>query len=310
MKKWIIISGILLAVYLFAGYSIPENLFISRISAIKASSNAVSRAVSEPVNIKGWLLKKDFTVKENYPYKNYLFAFNKIADNNIATSIIDGADTLQGGIRILKQAADSVIITWSCSRSATGNILTRPFYYWKAQNLRAAIDELLAAIKQYTENKKLLYGYDMSIENLTEDIITVCRQTTVGANKFVQLSKNFEKVKDYIERNKLKIEGHYMSSIKQLPNDSVIVMTGIPANTFVLPEANISYMQMPLGGHMLTALYNGTYKNRLAVYAAMAQYISDYEMTNISLPYEKYLDNKVPVADSSAVNLKIYYPIF
>ncbi|MBC7886594.1 MAG: hypothetical protein H7Z13_01800 [Ferruginibacter sp.] len=315
MKMWMkVLAVLLIALYILIGYTIPDSLFINRITNLKTSSNALKRVLAETKYIEGWWPKAGNKNNpgpgNNLMFKKYSFLFKKLIDNSIAVLIIDRGDTLKGKIGISKITTDTTTISWSCTLQTKHNSFTNIYYYYKAQKLSKIIDELLVQIKQFVENTRLLYGYAIHVENLTDNIVTVCNQIAAKDDLYHQLQMSFNKMNAYISKNKLAVTGNYMVNLRRLQNDSISIMTGIPTNTYALPEGNINYMQMPLGGNMVTAMHKGIYTNREMVYAAMEQFISDNELSRASLPFEKLVNNQIPDSDSSAVELKLYYPVF
>lgn len=313
MKKKIFWFAALFIIAAFAvTLFIPKNLRITRITVINANSKAINRLFENNSNISNWwpVKHKQAVSASTFAYKQFIFSFTKISDFHFSVSMVGEKDSIDGNIWLQKLPGDSTVIKWTCNQQAHWLPTARVYNYLKAKKLSETIDELYVFLKQYAENKKQLYGYDIVAENLTDSLVIVHQQKTTKLNLYRQLQTNFAKLNHYIQEKGLRITGNYMSSIQYLQNDSVLVMTGIPANTYAAPEQQINYMQMPPGGHMLTVMYKGMYKDRLTVYKAMEQFISDYDISIVSLPYEKLVHNTIPSSDSSVVELKIYFPVF
>lgn len=315
MKKWILLLAILfIASFLLIGYSIPRQLFINRILDVKSNGNATSRVLTNTKHIEGWWPDSVHLSKSknrtSFFYKGFSFLFKRINDNNISAQIVKQGDTLNGNIRINKLATGGNAINWSCNQPTKNNLLTNILYYRRAQKISKAIDGLLQAIKEYSEDTTRLYGYVIKLEKLTNEIITVCKQTVPTADQYHQIELNFKTTIAYILKQNLKVTGNYMVAIHTLNNDSVNIMTGIPTQTYGPEEGNINYMQMPPEGHMVTVMYKGLYKHRDSVYIAMEQFIGDNDLSKISLPFERLINNHLPKSDTAFVELKLFYPVF
>ena len=83
MKKWIMGFVVLIFIaYYLAGKSIPNHLFIKRITLVNAGSNAALLVFTEKKHIGNWWPKNKNTVNAatNFllSYDGYLFEFNMI----------------------------------------------------------------------------------------------------------------------------------------------------------------------------------------------------------------------------------------
>lgn len=314
MKKILAIT-LFFMLTLFFGVSLfmPNSFTITRIIKIHTNNHAVKRLLAEPHYIKKILtLNNNLPVSEGintFLFKKTEFEIRNMTDNSFSSSAKSESKIIRGTIFLYKIASDSCVVSWTCKQPVT-NFFSKLFDYQKAKQLSTIMDELLLIVKQYAENNQFVYGYKIKTDTLTNNIIITCISNTNETNKYTQLQMNFKQINDYISKHNLQISGNYMSNIRAQSADKVTVMTGIPANQFSKPDQQISYMQMPPGGKMVTAVYTGQYKEKEMVYDAMEKYIADNEFKIVSLPYEKYLDNKIPINDSSIVRLKFYYPVF
>ena len=311
MKKWLLALIILLiAAYLLIGYKIPNDLFINRITEIKANDRALMRAITEVQRRHEWWPKKGTDQSNNISLNGYRFSFTKINDSNVGVMMASGTDSVSGEIRLLKQPTDICEISWTCTQRTRQNVLTNTWYYLKAQKISKTIDELLVQLKDYSQNTERLYGYPIQTEHLKDDIVTVSNHIIARKDFYPQLHKDFKNLESYIHLNNLQATGNYMINVHEESGDSLNLMTGIPTNDFTAASGIINHTQMPPGGNMITASYKGMYKNRMLVFRALEQYVSDHELSKASLPYESIIDNRIPVSDSSTVEIKFFYPVF
>ena len=64
---------------------------------------------------------------------------------------------------------------------------------------------------------------------------------------------------------------------------------------------------MPKGGPLYAAKYTGSFNQRKKVYASLHQYFTDHSYQTAILPFESYLDDKLPTSDTDKVNIQLNF---
>jgi effector-binding domain-containing protein len=92
--------------------------------------------------------------------------------------------------------------------------------------------------------------------------------------------------------------------------DSAQIKVGIFINKKVESEKEIKYNRMPKGGTFYIAGFKGTFNERQRVYKGLHQYFTNHLYQTALLPFETYLDNKLPTSDTARVNIEVIFPSY
>jgi effector-binding domain-containing protein len=170
------------------------------------------------------------------------------------------------------------------------------------QGEKAAMD-----LKNYLEDVKAFYGYDMKIEKVVDTVFATEMITISKNDLFKTLPAEFEKIRSFIKRYSLTQTN--FASVSYIPKrDSIELILGIPVNKFVKTNSKIDCVNIPKG-RMLTAIYEGKFGNRQDIYQAFKKYTKDKLLENVGAPFESYVNDRLPSSDSSIVKFKLYYPV-
>lgn len=167
----------------------------------------------------------------------------------------------------------------------------------------------LRSLKQFIEDDKAYYGYNISIQNAVDTSIAVEQKTVSVKERNTTVATIRQNLQRFVEKNGLKITQPIMADIRTLYQDSIRVMIGFSVNKAFKPEGNINIMRIPKQAKMLTVVYRGKYGNRQSAYTVLKNYMRDYELLAPEVPYEKYLNNRIPLSDSDKVVMQIIAPL-
>jgi effector-binding domain-containing protein len=92
--------------------------------------------------------------------------------------------------------------------------------------------------------------------------------------------------------------------------DSVQVKVGLFINKEVKSGNGIEFTRMPKGGPLYAAKFKGEFSKRGEAYEALKQYFADHSHQMVLLPFETYLDNKLPVSDNDTINIQVNFATF
>jgi len=168
----------------------------------------------------------------------------------------------------------------------------------------------LNELKVFLEDPRRYYGFDIRRTMVTDSNILVEKRKVLLKNKASEIAQTEQDLKAYIRQQKLKIVQPVIADIRAIGRDSLRLMIGLPINQPTVSSGKIQFMHQPTHGHILTGLYTGRYDGRQKLYLAMKTYIADHNLSSPEDAYEKYLDNKIPVSDTSFVHLQVNFPIF
>lgn len=171
-------------------------------------------------------------------------------------------------------------------------------------------DPDMAALKNYLEDAKLYYGFDIKKTTVTDSNVVVIKKLVAATNRLDEIAEIRLNLQEFIKKNQLKEVQPVIADIRKSGLDSLRLMIGIPIDRQTVSKGKVIFMHLPSHGRMLTGLYTGKYIGREKLYQAMRSYLTDHNFSTPEDPYEKYLDNKIPASDSSFVHLQVNFPIF
>lgn len=171
-------------------------------------------------------------------------------------------------------------------------------------------DTHISDLKNFMENDDLYYGYKIVKKKVTDTTIIVLREVVLSKNKFTAAAKTLNALRQFMSANHLRQTQPLIAQFIDKHNDSTQVNIGLPIDKKVNTNYPVTLMQMPSTGYFYTVHFRGQFKDRLKAYAALHRYFNDRLMPVPILPLETYLDNKLPVADSDQVNIRINFPTF
>ncbi|MGF7041066.1 GyrI-like domain-containing protein [Mucilaginibacter lappiensis] len=167
---------------------------------------------------------------------------------------------------------------------------------------------LMLSLKAFMENPRLYYGFTINEKNVAETYLAVKKETILTKNKYPEINKAANDINSFIAQSNIKAVSSLSGSYYPHQSDSLQILIGIPVNKQVNSTSAITFMHMP-GGKVVVGDYYGKYSERQKLYTAMEKYIQDHDLKKQVLPFERYLNNKVPVGDNDMVNMQVNYPV-
>lgn len=168
----------------------------------------------------------------------------------------------------------------------------------------------LSDIKRFMENADLYYGFNIRKVHVTDTNIVVLTRTVPAKSQFDEAGKLLITLKQYVADKQLHQVQPLIAQFLPGRNDSVRLKIGLPVDKKIQTQPPFLFMTMPPGGYFYTTTYNGKFSNKMKAYSALYQYFRDRGMQTPILPFEAYLDNKLPVADTSQVHLRLNFSTF
>ena len=205
--------------------------------------------------------------------------------------------------------AFEIMPSFTATKFTTVRVIEKtPLLFYLLPSLHTAEGEQGAtALKKYLENTKEFYGYDIKAEPVPDTVFATKMITILRADVFKILPAEFEKIRSFIKACNLS-QTNFASVSYISKGDSLQLIVGIPVDRFVKGNTDIECVNIPKG-RMLTAMYEGKFGDRKIIYDAMKKYTKDHSMVNVGASFESYINDQLPVSDSSIVKFKLYYPI-
>jgi effector-binding domain-containing protein len=190
---------------------------------------------------------------------------------------------------------------------------TTTFKKWFSKNeLEENAEKSLINLKSYLEDNKKLYGFAIERETVSDTTFVLGRRTISVGQKRETLKNLYEELEKYALINNLDFNGtRIFNSYKNSPTE-ITLLAGIGINKpmTIHTDGAFEYKKMPLGGKLLSAIYQGPLSDVQKVYDALEKYRSDHHLTAMAIPFIKFLNDGYDYADDQIVQLKAYYPVF
>jgi effector-binding domain-containing protein len=159
-------------------------------------------------------------------------------------------------------------------------------------------------------NPDLYYGYKIIKRKVTDTNMVVLNKVVLSKDKFIEVAKTLVTLKQYLASKNIQQSQPLIAQFIKKANDSVLVNVGLPISKKIIPNKPIAFMGMPEHANLYTVRFHGKFKERTKAYNAVQRYFSDRNMFLPILPFETYLDNKLPKNDSDIVNIQINFATF
>jgi hypothetical protein len=323
MKKIAVLLSLLLIV--IAVCFIPVD--VQKTITIKAPLLNVYQQLSDPLNWKKWRpdIKRIFIADSNkvaiqkggtasFRIKYAGQGLSVITNENLFT-VIDSAenkkvnysytvmpDQLQ--TTVLEKRSKKTLVTANKKISLLNYLMgmLRPVSF---------SDTHIDDFKKYMETDSLLYGYKITRIRIPESNLIVINKMVLGKDKFSEAAKLLEKLQQYLKKHQdVKQTQPLIAQFLPKGPDSTQIKVGIFINKKVASENDITYNRMPEGGTFYFAGFKDKFNERQKLYRGLQQYFTDHLYQSALIPFETYLDNKLPASDTDRVNIRVIFPSY
>ena len=162
----------------------------------------------------------------------------------------------------------------------------------------------------FLNTDSLYYGAAIFKTKVPESNLIVIRKEVLAKDKFNEASKMFTSLKSYIQLNGIKQMQPVIAQYIPKGKDSTQVNVGFFVDKAIVSTNAVNYMRMPKGGPLYSARFNGEFNRREKVYSALNQYFKDHVFQTAILPFETYLDNKLPKSDTDRINIQVNFTTY
>jgi len=164
--------------------------------------------------------------------------------------------------------------------------------------------------KNYMETDSLRYGFKIFKTGVPDSTLIVMQKEVLEKDEFTEAVKILATLHQYIKTNNIKQMQPVIAQFNQNIKDSVQVKVGFFINKEVKSGNGIEFTRMPKGGPLYAVKFKGEFSKRGEAYDALKQYFADNSHQMVLLPFETYLDNKLPVNDNDTVNIQVNFGTF
>lgn len=177
-------------------------------------------------------------------------------------------------------------------------------------NKNNAGKKVINELKSYLEDPKQFYGFEIKKDKIRDSIIASKSFRIKKEDMFLKIHNAYLDLMQYIKTNNLVKTDHVSISYIPLQDDSIEITVGIPVNKVAAENKEINCLLLPAKGNILVGKYEGKFSNRQKIYFAMSKYMTDHTLSTPAESFERYLNDSIPVSDSSVIKIELNYPIY
>ena len=169
----------------------------------------------------------------------------------------------------------------------------------------------LTNLKDYMEDTKRMYGFEISLTTVVDTSFLFISETVPVDEKRVATKKLFEQLFAYADKKKAGYNGiRIFYSQKSGDEITLFASIGVTNRINIPPADPFQYKMMPLGKNLLEAVYQGPYGESDKVFRALESFKKDHGLVSMAIPFQKFLSDGYDFADDQIVQMKVYFPIF
>ncbi|HVW14429.1 MAG TPA: hypothetical protein VHB54_11415 [Mucilaginibacter sp.] len=185
---------------------------------------------------------------------------------------------------------------------------TNVFHYLLSGIRKDSLDDThIGDLKTFFETDSLRYGYAIHKTKVPDNDLIEIKKEVLIKNKFQAAATMFASLTQYAQKEGAKQMQPVIAQFLPKGNDSVQVDVGLFIDKKITPNDEIAFVNMPKGGPLYTAHFRGRFDRRYKAYDGLRQYFTDRGYQQVILPFESYLDNKLPVSDTDRVNIRVNF---
>lgn len=168
-------------------------------------------------------------------------------------------------------------------------------------------ESFIYSLKSYLEDTRRYYGFVIKTRVDHDKILIVKRLTSFNDSLCQNNRQVLKQLHAFTAGAKLDIKGPVQLQYTSSTNDSTEVMIGLPVNKKQVSATMYQFMETPRG-KIVVGYFKGKYKQRQKLYDAMMLYLGDHYLHAQTKPFEKFVDNRLPINDESIVDLQLVIP--
>ncbi len=165
-------------------------------------------------------------------------------------------------------------------------------------------------LKKFMETDSLLYGYNIFKNRVPDSYLIEMKKEVLAKDKFTEAAKMLGTLQQYVKTHDVKKVQPLIAQFLPKGKDSTQINVGFYIDKEVKDENDVHFARMPKGGPLYSVKYSGEFDKRSKTYMALRQYFVDHLYQQAILPFESYLDDKLPASDTSKVNIQVNFSTY
>lgn len=202
------------------------------------------------------------------------------------------------------KARDTTVITVDRKTTAVSYLL---------HHLTAATfkDTHIYDLKTFMQTDSLKYGCNIFKTHAPDVNLIVITKVVPTKDLFIQAAAELAQLQQFAQKHQLKQTQPIIAQfLPRLKADSTQVKVGLFVNKETVSDHDVIFTRMPKGGPQYAARFSGRFNRRQKIYTGLQQYFTDHLYQQAILPFELYLDNKLPTSDTSHVNIQVNFSTY
>lgn len=165
-------------------------------------------------------------------------------------------------------------------------------------------------LKNFMETDSLRYGFNIYKVGVPGAYLIEIKKDILTKDKFAEGEKMLSQLQQFVTKHGVKQTQPLIAQFFTANKDSTHINVGLFIDKEVKSEGDVKFTRMPKGGPLYCARYKGDFNKRQKAYNSLQQYFADHLYQSAILPFETYLDNKLPASDTSQINIQVNFSTF
>ncbi|HLP37960.1 hypothetical protein [Lacibacter sp.] len=309
MKRVVFIAVFILIILLvFIYVFIPSTITNSKTVSVKCIDKNILLLVGNKQGWIKWLPKESFT-SDLIQYKDYQLKLGGATYTSVTFDALKEDDTIFNEIGFVKDSVTKTKITLISSIATGMNPFTR-FRKWQMmKKYDTVIDELLLQLISFAEDRKNIYGVDITDGRIPDSLFISIRKTFNHHPSEAEVYEMIDQLGLYANTKNAKQVNPPMMHIEQLDTSHFEIMVALPIDKVIDNAGNFSFKQMVKGNTLIAEVHGGraTINNGLK---SLEQFKSDYQFTSPAISFELMITDRRAERDTAKWVTRLYYPIF
>lgn len=309
MKRVVFIATLILIILLVCIYVfIPSTITNSKTVSVKCVDKNVLLLIGNKQGWSKWLPKESFT-SDLIQYNGYQLKLGGATYTSVTFDALKEDDTIFNEIGFVNDSVTKTKISVISSVATGMNPFTR-FRKWQMmKSYETVIDELLQQFINFAEDKKNIYGVEITDGRIPDSLFISTRKTFDHQPTEAEIYNLIDQLRVYANEKNAKQVNQPMMHLEYLDSSHFEIMVALPIDKVIVNEGNFLFKQMVKGNTLIADVYGGraTINNGLR---ALEQFKSDYQFTSPAISFELMITDRRADPDTTKWVTRLYYPVF
>jgi hypothetical protein len=272
------------------------------------SANAVSRLVSNKSYWEKWWPNKSNATDRVFSLNDVHYQVGFSEYYRVRILIINNNDTLNSVLTIFPQHADTTLFNWEYTITPTNNPIKKAQHYFLFKTIKKNNAYILNSMKRFFETQENVYGFNISIEAVTDSLLITTKRTFLNVPTVVEVDEMIQQLKKYCTQKNAAVSGYPM--LYYFKTDSGYeTMVALPINKEISNSASFIFKRMLGRGNILKAVVKGGDHTINTGLVQLENYKSDYQKISPAIPFQSLITDRTKESDTLKWITNLYYPV-